>query len=311
MPMGWCVELRQLRYLLAIAEEGSISAAARRLHLAQPTLSEQLRRLERELGTELLDRRSRPLRLTAAGQRLVPTARLALDELDQATLAVSRIRNGELGELRLGYTSGGLYDLALAGLQRFSRHHPGVAVTPVPLAAAEQLPAVAGGRVDLALARLTEPLAASDLEVTVLREERLLAVLPHGHGMIRPDLALAELAGESFIFFSRHLEPLVYDRYLAICQAAGFTPAIARDVTDPQTQALLVASGHGIALTGDGLAARFPGLTYLPLAGGTTVTALALIAAHAPPPTARAFIALLTGGGDGSLTRRPRRVTLP
>jgi DNA-binding transcriptional LysR family regulator len=267
------MELRHLRYFAAVAEEGTITAAARRLHLAQPSLSQQLHQLERDLGARLLDRSQRPLRLTPAGERFLADARAVLDQLDAAARAARRAGRGETGELRVGFTFGGLYDVLAPLLRRYRDRWPGVDLLPVQLAAAEQPHALRQGRIDVLVSRVTEDVRDPQLATTPVRTERLCSILPADHPAAgSPAVGLRDLAAAPLVMFPRVIEPLVFDRYLAACAAAGFSPHLAHEVTDAQTQALLIAAGDGVGLTGDSLSLRFPGLAYVPLAPPTPLT---------------------------------------
>lgn len=291
------MNLRRLRYFLVIAEERSISRAAERLYIAQPSLSQQLLQFERELGVELFDRSQRPLALTVVGSRLLTDARRLLDEVDRVTATVERARRGETGLLRVGFIYGGLYHVVLAALRRFRARHPEVSVELQPVAASEQFAAVRSHAVDLVFARLTAP-GDDDVSITLLREERLLAILPDHHPATNVGhVDLRDLAGEPFALAPRRFEPLVFDRQVEACRLAGFDPRVEYEVADAQTHALLVASGAAVSLTGDGLALRFPGLAYLPARPTFTLTRLALL--HLPAPRAplhEAFVQIATAG---------------
>jgi len=258
------MELRHLRYFVAVAEERNVTRAAARLHIAQPSLSQQLRELERELGVELVNRAARPLQLTNAGRRLLTDAYALLDRADGTLRALRRTARGETGELRVGFVYGGLYTLLLPLLQRLRDRRPDVGVALTRLAATDQVRAVRRQEVDVVLSRLTEPVDEADVTVWPLRDEFLVAVLPASHPLAGQDrIALADLAAEPFVLVPRRFEPLVFDRYLEACAAAGFTPHVDHEVHDAQTQALAVGVGLGVALTGDGLSLRFPGLRYV------------------------------------------------
>jgi len=260
------MELRHLQYFLVLAEELNFSRAAGRLHIAQPSLSQQIRHLERELGAELFDRSVRPIRLTNAGQLLVGNAAGILAEADATAREVRRAGRGELGRLRIGYSYGGLYDLVLALLRRVRAAWPETNMVIHQLAEREQIPALRTRRVDIVLGRTTEPLTSDDVVVKALRDERLIAILPTDHRLAGvPSVQLADLGSEAFVMFPRRLEPVVFDNYIQACRSAGFNLQIDHEVSDAQTQALAIAAGLGVGLTGDHLALRFPELVYLPV----------------------------------------------
>ncbi len=271
------MELRHLQYFLVLAEDLNFSRAAERLHIAQPSLSQQIRQLERELETELFDRSARPIRLTNAGQLLLRNASSILNEAEATAVEVRRAGRGEVGRLRIGYSYGGLYDLVLALLRRLRTEWPDTNTVIHQLAEREQIPALLTGRVDIVLGRVTEPLT-SDVVSMPLRDERLIAILPAHHPLAgAPTVMLADLRSEPFVMFPRRLEPVVFDNYIKACLNAGFTLRLEHEVSDAQTQALAIAAGLGVGLTGDHLALRFPELVYLPVEPDVTIAKIAAL----------------------------------
>lgn len=271
------MELRHLQYFLILAEELNFSRAARRLHIAQPSLSQQIRQLELELETELFDRTVRPVRLTSAGQLLLRDAYALVNDVEATAREVRRAGRGEVGRLRIGYSYGGLYDLVLCLLRRLRQAWPEANMVIHQLSERDQLPALSKGRVDLVLGRLTEPLT-SDVVVRPLRDEKLIAILPTGHPLAgNGSVRLTQLRDESFVMFPRRLEPVVFDNYIQACLSAGFSLRLEHEVSDAQTQALAIAAGLGIALSGDHLALRFPELVYRPVEPSFTVAKIAAL----------------------------------
>jgi DNA-binding transcriptional LysR family regulator len=271
------MELRHLQYFLILAEELNFSRAARRLHIAQPSLSQQIRQLELELQTELFDRTVRPVRLTSAGQLLLRDAYALVNDVEATAREVRRAGRGEVGRLRIGYSYGGLYDLVLCLLRRLRQAWPEANMVIHQLSERDQLPALSKGRVDLVLGRLTEPLT-SDVAVRPLRDEKLIAILPTGHPLAgNGSVRLTQLRDESFVMFPRRLEPVVFDNYIQACLSAGFSLRLEHEVSDAQTQALAIAAGLGIALSGDHLALRFPELVYRPVEPSFTVAKIAAL----------------------------------
>jgi DNA-binding transcriptional LysR family regulator len=278
------VELRLLQYFLAVTEEQNFSRAAERLQIAQPSLSQQIRRLEEELETELFDRTSRPIRLTRAGELLLDDARRIVQEMEATAREVRRAGRGEVGRVRIGYSYGGLYELVLTLLGRLVVAWPEVDLAIHQLSERDQVPALRTGRVDVVLGRLTEP-ATPDITVRPLRDERLIAILPANHPLATgPSVKLGELAEERFVMFPRRLEPVVFDNYIQACLVAGFTMQMEHEVTDAQTQALAIAAGLGIGLSGEQLSLRFPGLVYLPVEPAFTVAKIAVLWCDTRPP---------------------------
>ena len=278
------MELRHLQYFLVLAEELNFSRAAARLHIAQPSLSQQIRHLETELGTELFDRSVRPIRLTNAGQLLLRNATSIVTEVEETAQEVRRAGRGEVGRLRIGYSYGGLYDLVLALLRRVRAAWPDTNMVIHQLAERDQDPALRTGRVDIVLGRVTEPLS-SDVKVMALRNERMIAILPVDHALAGAQtVMLADLRSEPFVMFPRRLEPLVFDNYTQACATAGLTLRLEHEVNDAQTQALAIAAGLGVGLTGDHLALRFPELVYRPVEPEVTIAQICALWYDTQPP---------------------------
>jgi DNA-binding transcriptional LysR family regulator len=276
------MELRHLQYFVVLAQDLNFSRAARRLHIAQPSLSQQIRQLERELETELFDRSVRPIRLTNAGQLLLRNASSIVAEAEETAREVRRAGRGEVGRLRIGYSYGGLYDLVLALLRRLRAAWPDTNMVVLQLAEGDQIPALLTHRVDIVLGRVTEPLT-SDVVAMPLRDERLLAILPVSHPLARaPTVRLADLRSEPFVMFPRRLEPVVFDNYIQACVDAGFTLRLGHEVSDAQTQALAIAAGLGVGLTGEHLALRFPEVVYVPVEPAMTIAKIAAMWCEGP-----------------------------
>lgn len=271
------MELRRLEYFLVLAEELNFGRAAVRLHIAQPSLSQQIRQLETELDTELFDRTVRPIQLTNAGQLLLRDAYALVTDAEAAAREVRRAGRGEVGRLRIGYSYGGLYDVVLRLLRRLRQKWPDANLVIQQLPEREQIPALRTGRVDVVLGRTTERLNC-DVVMHHLRDERLIAILPAAHPLAGHEtVMLADLRDEPFVMFPRRLEPVVFDNYIQACMNAGFTLRLEHEVSDAQTQALLIAAGSGIGLSGDHLALRFPELVYLPVEPRVNVAMIAAL----------------------------------
>ncbi|GAA3061647.1 LysR family transcriptional regulator [Streptomyces glomeratus] len=211
------MELRQLGYFVTVAEELHFGRAAGKLHIVQSAVSQQIRRLERELGAELFDRSPRHVRLTAAGERLLPEARAVLAAADRARAAVLPPAG-----LRLG-TSTGLGAHLDRVLAAFARRRPEVPVELVSLPAAQRLARVADGRLDAAFVRAAEPVPG--VRVLPLWQDPLVAALPAGHPLAtRAEIPLDELAGLRLSITPRAANPALVDLVLGACRAAGFEP---------------------------------------------------------------------------------------
>lgn len=211
------MELRQLTYFVTLAEELHFGRAAERLHIVQSAVSQQIRRLERELGAELFDRSSRHVRLTAAGERLLPEARTVLSAADRARASVAPPPG-----LRIG-TSTGLGEHLDRVLAAFARRAPEVPVELFSLPAAERLARVAGGRLDAAFVRAVEPLAG--VRVLPLWSDPLVAALPAAHPLAAlPEVGIGDLAGLPLSLTERRNNPALVDLVVGACHEAGFEP---------------------------------------------------------------------------------------
>ncbi|MFJ8312722.1 MULTISPECIES: LysR substrate-binding domain-containing protein [unclassified Streptomyces] len=211
------MELRQLSYFVTVAEELHFGRAAERLHIVQSAVSQQVRRLERELGADLFDRSPRHVRLTAAGERLLPEARTVLAAAERARTAVR-----ERATLRLG-TSTGLGDHLDRVLAAFARLAPDTAVELVSASTSDRLARVADGRLDAAFVRSRQP--APGLRIVPLWEEPLVAAVPATHPLARQDeIALPDLAGLPLCITARRNNPALVDLVVGACHAAGFEP---------------------------------------------------------------------------------------
>ena len=278
------MELRHLQYFLVLAEELNFRRAACRLHIAQPSLSQQIRQLETELETELFDRSVRPIRLTNAGELLLGDAYSLVNDAETAARDVRRAGRGEVGRLRIGYSYGGLYDLVLTLLRRLRDAWPEANMVIRQLPEREQVPGLRTRRVDVVLGRITEPLTP-DVVVRPLRDEKLIAILPACHPLAGgTSVRLEDLRDEPFVMFPRRLEPVVFDNYIQACLNAGFTLRLEHEVSDAQTQALAIAAGLGVGLSGEQLALRFPELVYPPVEPSFTIAKIAALWLHSRLP---------------------------
>ncbi|MFF3916098.1 LysR family transcriptional regulator [Streptomyces sp. NPDC001852] len=215
------MELRQLSYFVAVAEELHFGRAAERLHIVQSAVSQQIQRLERELGAELFDRSPRRVRLTGAGERLLPEARAVLAAADKARASVAASAG-----LRLG-TSTGLGAHLDRVLAAFAERAPEVPVELVSLPAGERLARVAAGLLDAAFVRSAEPPAG--VRVVPLWPDPLVAALPATHPLARQgEIDLADLAGLPLALAPRSANPALVDLVLGACHAAGFEPVPGR-----------------------------------------------------------------------------------
>lgn len=240
------MELYQLRYFLAVAEHLSFTRAARALNLSQPPLSQQIRRLEAELGGELFVRDTHSVRLSDLGAAFVPMARRILGEVSDAAAEIAAMTRLEKGRLRVGASGALAYYLLPQLLWRFRAEHPGVAVEIVERRTSELIGLCENNQLDLALVRL--PHEKTHLETLLLANEPLMLALPPGHRLAKEDaVPMSALAGEPLILIAQPGEPfhrLVTD----MCAAAGFDADIVCSGATYATAARLVGMGMGVTV---------------------------------------------------------------
>ncbi len=263
-------DFRQLRYFVAVSEELSFTRAARRLHLSQPPLSQQIQALEQDLGVRLLERTKRSVSLTGPGRIFLDHARQILSKADEARTQVVAAAAGHSGQLRLAYTVSVSFHPALPRvLLRYGQAAPNVRVELSELYTEPQFEALLDGQIDVGFVR-DEPLRAIDakaLRMTVLDREPLLLALPTGHPLSgRSSLRLDEVANEPFVAQPREVAVTLHDRLFRLAQKAGFQPQIQRHVQQVNGMLAMVAAGLGLALVPATMrAVRLAGLAYVPI----------------------------------------------
>ena len=277
------MEIRQLRSFVVLAEERHFGRAAARLHVAQPALSQQLKTLEREVGTRLLDRSTRRVELTEAGRLLQARALEVLASVDRTTGDLALLAEGRAGRVRLGFVGTATYDVLPRVARKVREELPDLELDlHGELLAPALLDQVRRGVLDLAVLR-PGAVPPHGLVVQELRREPLVAVLPSDHPCSSlAEVPVAALAGSPFVTHpssSRStMQPLVLD----VCRAAGFEPDVV-EVGETGTLVVLVAAGLGVALVPSSVRAlRLDGVAYVPLAHTEVQVPLAL--AHHPDP---------------------------
>ncbi|GGQ49528.1 transcriptional regulator [Couchioplanes caeruleus subsp. azureus] len=257
---------RHLRYFLVVAEELHFSRAAETLGMAQPPLSQAMRRLERELGVTLFDRLPRGTALTTAGQALVEQARELLAAEQRMRTLMRTIRDGDLGTLRAGVPPDTPAQVLGELLRRLRAHAPGLDVDLHELTTAEQLDALAGARLDVGLVQ--HPADLVDLGSGPVTRTPLGVVLPRASPLARSaTLSLADLTGHGLVLFPRATAPAWYDHILAVARDNGFVPERIRHARSPELLCGLVLAGDGVALHREAAVRREPRVAWRPLAG--------------------------------------------
>jgi DNA-binding transcriptional LysR family regulator len=289
------MELRQIGFFVAVAEDRHFGRAAERMYIAQPALSQHIRRLERELGVQLFDRSARHVRLTPAGEAFLEVARRMLRQVDEGTEAARRAEAGETGSLAVGVNMSAAAPVLSVLLRHWNRVRPAVRPRLTSGSARELVDLVRRRELDLAL--VDGPVADGGLDSAVVVDDRLVVVLPVDHPLAREEtLPLRSLRSERFVAVARRSSVSLHDRLIELCAAAGFSPDIALEVDDPDLVPLAVTAGLGVGLVASiSVAGRaMPGLVWRPLAdAGTAIPLVAVSARDGATTQTREFLQLV------------------
>jgi DNA-binding transcriptional LysR family regulator len=285
------IELRHLRYFIAVAEELHFGRAAARLHIAQPPLSQQIRQFELELGFQLFHRTKRTVELTDAGQIFLVECQRMLRQLDQAIQVGRRASRGEIGQLVIGFVSSAAYNVLPIALNQFRKQFPTVDLELHELTTDQQIQWLREGRIDVGLLR--PPIEDDALNVTTVLQEPLVVALPQAHPLAnQSQVSLRSIANESFILFPRLLAPGLYDQIISLCQQAEFSPKVVQEAIQMQTIVSLVAAEIGIAIVPLSLQnLQRTGVVYRGLQEPTPKAAIAMVwKHHETSPTVQRFL---------------------
>ncbi|MDS7721343.1 LysR family transcriptional regulator [Pantoea ananatis] len=260
------IELRHLRYFIAVAEELHFGRAAQRLHISQPPLSQQIMQLEAETGAQLFNRTNRSVQLTPAGAQFLQDARAILLQVEQATQRAARLHRGEEGELRIGFTSSAAFIGVMSdALYVYRQRWPNVHVQMQEINTRQQLAPLHEGKLDLGVMRNT-PLPA-DLHHQLLLREPLCAVVHKAHPLATAGrITLQALAREPFVFFDPQVGTALYSEILDLLQRYQIRPYITQEVGEAMTILGLVATGLGVSILPASFShARLANVVWLPL----------------------------------------------
>jgi DNA-binding transcriptional LysR family regulator len=242
------MELRHLRYFIAVAEELHFGRAAQRLNICQPPLSQQIKSLEDELEVRLFDRSRKNISLTEAGSAFLVDARAILRHVESCKYRVRRISAGQEGELRLGLVPSALDTFLPEAIGAFRLERPGITLELNELGTLAQLQAIGEGRIDLGIVRLFEQVPPGLNRETILREPYVLAI-PHGHPLSEhKSVPLAALDGQPLLFFPREQHPRLFDRITACFAEVGSAPNIVQEASTKRASIAFVAARVGVAL---------------------------------------------------------------
>ncbi|HEV3338995.1 MAG TPA: LysR substrate-binding domain-containing protein [Pirellulales bacterium] len=263
------MELRHLRYFVAVGEEQHYGRAAERLGIAQPALSRQIRDLEKELGFTLFDRLPRGVKLSAAGSLYLSDARRILLEVEEAKLRAERVAFGKAGMLRVGFVEMlSWHGVVPDSFRRFRRRQPDVELDLQPLRSVEQIEAVRSGRLDAGfIFSLAEP--GEDFAQMLVAQHKVVLAAPQRHAVTRlKRLRLRDLRDAPFVWFHRSANPLFYERIMKACIRGGLSaPRIVQHAVDHATALSLVSCRLGVAFVSETTRWQCPrGVKLLPIA---------------------------------------------
>jgi DNA-binding transcriptional LysR family regulator len=292
------LELRAMHAFVCVAEELHFARAARRLNISQPPLTRTIQSLETELGTRLLDRNKRHVRLTEPGRLFLDRARQILTDVDRATSATRALAAGESGSITVGFAGVAALKALPSAVRHFRATHPDVRLELEEMTTVRQVERLRAGALDLGILSGPVGTGCSSLVLEVISREPLRAALPATHVLAGSRrLHLSQLASESFILFPRSAAPGFHDHVLALCRSAAFSPQVIQEATEAQTMVSLVASGMGIALVPASVCSlKRENVSFVPLA--SPLAYFELVAAHQNPPrpvTTRFLAALRCG----------------
>jgi|SRR5579863_9343309 len=290
------MELRQLRYFVAVAEELHFGRAAARLNMAQPPLSQQIKKLEADIGVLLFERNRTSVKLTSAGSAFLAEVRTSFQAIERAIEVARQAARGELGFLTVGLISSVMDGNGPSLVDSFRKEQPGVVVQFHQIMAADIVPALRSRRIDVALTRTFDQ--QQDIEQSVIGREKLIVVLPTKHPLTtQKRIAPSDLRNESFVLFERARETRLYDAIYEVCTTSGFRPNVAM-TSNVSIHALtaIVATGAGLSIVPESTnVVKRAGVTYRPLSPYSKE--LEVVVAHRRAETnilVRAFVELVS-----------------
>lgn len=273
------MEFRQLKYFKAVAEELNFSRAARRLNIAQPPLTRQIRSLERELGVELFYRTNRRVELTEAGNIFLGEVQCILEQIEQSALIAQRASRGEIGKLVVAFEGSSAYDIVPTSLKTYRERFPNVELVVLGMTTGEQVQALHERQI--AVGFVVPPLRGKEKEIAIepVMQEPLVLALPEHHPLAKQErVKVRSLANEPFIMALHDSGCGLYDRVIAVCRRAGFSPRVRQEVNEMQVMLGFVAADLGIAILSASVRQfQRPGVVYRQLQPASPEVALAII----------------------------------
>jgi DNA-binding transcriptional LysR family regulator len=290
------VELRYLLYFKTVAEQQSFTRAAKKLRIAQPAISQQIKTLEEELEVKLLVRTKRSVKLTAAGQAFLREAKQILDRVEQSRVEVRRAAQGETGTLSIGVFKMGSFLFLPELIDAYRTRYPAVRIHLHEQTPSEQLDSLELGSIDVGLTFALPKMRAGRFVQELLYRDCVVAVLPHRHPLAHSQkISLVKLANENWVILNRSSAPELVDGFKLVCKNAGFSPRVVNEPGTMQAVLAMVAAGVGVSL-GPNCISRFyhDRLAFIPIQ--PDAPRLDLVAAPPegdPPPTVAAFLDML------------------
>ena len=288
------MELRHIRYFLAVAEERHFTRAAARVGIGQPPLSQQIKDLEAEIGTQLFHRVAHGAELTAAGEAFLRVTKDMPNLAEQAKRAAQRASRGETGTIRVGFTGSSAFNVAVpAAIRAFRRAYADVDLTLEEGNTTRLVAGLQDGSVDAAFLR-ADGAGGEAFQVHLLSETPMVAALPASHpAAAQQTVELAMLSEDSFLLFPRAIGPMLFDSIISACRKAGFEPVIGQIVPQISSIVVLVAAELGVSIVPASMRQlQVTGVTYRAIAGDAPTATLAL--AHRrgeTSPIVRNFVA--------------------
>jgi DNA-binding transcriptional LysR family regulator len=298
------IDLKQLKYFLAVAEEKSFSRAAERLHISQPPLSQQIMKLESELGVRLFARTTRSFELTVAGKALMAEAADLLGRMRMTIDTIRQIDRGEVGRLRVGIVGSAMWGPIPSLLERFQSEFPRVTWSLHEMGPDQQFEALRSKQIDVGFWREPrleeETLKSAHLHQQLCFREKVCVAVHKNHALARREaIDLADIANEPML--TLHLSQSAEPRYLVqCCVNAGFQPMIFQEAAEPQTLLAMVGAGLGVALMPETTSRiGWPGVVFVPIQANTPSANLYITyTSQDDAPVVRAFLKILKPDGD-------------
>ena len=272
------MELRHIRYFLAVAEEQNFTRAAARVGIGQPPLSQQIKDLETEVGAPLFHRIPQGAELTEAGRAFLENVRVIPVQTERATRAAQRAARGEIGSLRVGFVGSAPFNRVMpATIRSFRRAYPDVEMSFEESNAMRLIAGLKDGELDAAFFRFNES-PSDDLQIRLLSEERMVVVLPATHPAAKSvEIDLVRLRNDALILIPRDVGPSLFDTVMLACRQAGFEPILGQSAPQLSSVVSLVAAELGFSMVPESMRQlQLTGVTYREVAGDAPLTRLAL-----------------------------------